>query len=640
MNKNVILLLIISLTTLVSNAQIPTTGLIGYWPFNGNGNDESGNGNNGTVNTNTLTSDRFGRSNMAYNFDGNDDYISINGGGIYTIYSITAWFKTKDTLFNPSWKAGIIFSDNHNAFSNIIGKPCIYVDDGGIVKFSGGYSGTSYNEIIYTVPVSDDNWHFAVGTINSTTNIVSFYVDGNFIGSRTAYTKALNLTNSGTSDTRIEIGSKVEKGEYFKGSIDDIRVYNRILTQAEITTLYNETPCLAKIPSAPADDTICIPGKTTLFATGGSSYKWYNAASGGSLLFTGNPYTTNNLTSNTSFYVSNLDSICESQKDTVYIFTISGSVPPTVKGDISVCGSGQAVFTSSYAKSYKWYDALTGGNLLFVGNPFYCPVVTSTTSFYVEIDNGFCITLRATATITVVPLPATPVVATSLLICPNSKTSITASGGTAYKWYDASEGGNLLYTGNPFITNPITVPAKYYVANYNASCESKRSMVGITLKPMPATPKITQNGNVLSSNSTYGNQWGELITGPIGGATNQIYTPTYTGNYYVIVTDNSCLSDTSNLILVMVSSIQNNSGNNHIKIYPNPTSDLIVIELDKSLNYKNGSIELLNTQGKSIYQTRNICSETTINLSKYPRGIYLMKIVTSKEIFYESVFKE
>jgi hypothetical protein len=49
---------------------VPTNGLVGYWPFNGNANDESGNGNNGTVNGATLTSDRNGKVNSAYDFDG------------------------------------------------------------------------------------------------------------------------------------------------------------------------------------------------------------------------------------------------------------------------------------------------------------------------------------------------------------------------------------------------------------------------------------------------------------------------------------------------------------------------------------------------------------------------------------------
>ena len=57
---------------------VPANGLVGWWPFNGNANDESGNGNNGTVNGSTLTTDRFGNSNSSYNFNGTSNYIRIN----------------------------------------------------------------------------------------------------------------------------------------------------------------------------------------------------------------------------------------------------------------------------------------------------------------------------------------------------------------------------------------------------------------------------------------------------------------------------------------------------------------------------------------------------------------------------------
>ncbi|MBU4445745.1 hypothetical protein KJ656_11790, partial [bacterium] len=52
-------------------------GIVAYYPFNGNANDESGNDNHGTVNSATLTTDRFGNENSAYYFDGEDDYIRI-----------------------------------------------------------------------------------------------------------------------------------------------------------------------------------------------------------------------------------------------------------------------------------------------------------------------------------------------------------------------------------------------------------------------------------------------------------------------------------------------------------------------------------------------------------------------------------
>ena len=71
LKKSLLNLVAILGITLSMNAQnIPSNGLIGWWPFNGDTNDESGNGNHGTISGTKLTSDRFGNANSAYSFDG------------------------------------------------------------------------------------------------------------------------------------------------------------------------------------------------------------------------------------------------------------------------------------------------------------------------------------------------------------------------------------------------------------------------------------------------------------------------------------------------------------------------------------------------------------------------------------------
>ena len=72
---------------------VPTNGLVGWWPFNGNANDESGNGNHGTVNGAMLTSDRNGEGNKAYSFDGINDNIGLGNFFNYTSFSISMWIK-------------------------------------------------------------------------------------------------------------------------------------------------------------------------------------------------------------------------------------------------------------------------------------------------------------------------------------------------------------------------------------------------------------------------------------------------------------------------------------------------------------------------------------------------------------------
>jgi hypothetical protein len=81
---------------------VPSNGLVGWWPFNGNANDESGNGNNGTTTNATITSDRNGSLNSAYTFNGTSNFIEIPDSPTLrlnnTDFTISFWVNTSDAL--------------------------------------------------------------------------------------------------------------------------------------------------------------------------------------------------------------------------------------------------------------------------------------------------------------------------------------------------------------------------------------------------------------------------------------------------------------------------------------------------------------------------------------------------------------
>jgi hypothetical protein len=83
---------------------VPSNGLVAYYPFNGNANDESGNGNNGVVYGATLVPDRFGNSNRAYYFNGTNNYIVTNSDtGLprgYVQFTISVWISLAQNLIN------------------------------------------------------------------------------------------------------------------------------------------------------------------------------------------------------------------------------------------------------------------------------------------------------------------------------------------------------------------------------------------------------------------------------------------------------------------------------------------------------------------------------------------------------------
>lgn len=214
-------------------AYVPTNGLVGWWPFNGNANDESGNGNNGTVNGATLTSDRFGNAGKAYDFDGVDDYILVNNLNISNSWSIGFWFESTDTnLFtqqyligngNNNYSCGIAISGNNSPA--ISGKSIFSYD--GFTPLQNIVDGGLYGNLF--------DYHVVVV---SQGGVQSIYVNSNLINSNQLDQIIINS---------CAFGKRLDNLFYFLGKLDDIGIWNRALTQQEITNLYNGGICYQTI---------------------------------------------------------------------------------------------------------------------------------------------------------------------------------------------------------------------------------------------------------------------------------------------------------------------------------------------------------------------------------------------------------
>ena len=209
-----------ALTTQMIMAQAPsyvsTNGLVGYWPFNGNANDESGNGNNGTVNGATLTIDRYGNSNKAFDF-GTNKYIEVLNNASINLsssISISIWVKAQ-----PS--------------TNLIRKGYQYGIDLDVFNSSGNTNGLyphSYQPTLFSPnPVIQNSWTHIVVTNGN--NIQKMYNNGVLI-------KTTNIVTTYTLyPNNLTIGSWY-LNETYNGSLDDIGIWNRALTQEEINNLY------------------------------------------------------------------------------------------------------------------------------------------------------------------------------------------------------------------------------------------------------------------------------------------------------------------------------------------------------------------------------------------------------------------
>ncbi|APF19655.1 Laminin G sub domain 2 [Caldithrix abyssi DSM 13497] len=200
--------------------------LIAYYPFNGNAKDESGFGNDGTVYGASLTSDRFGNVNSAYRFDGYNDYIEIPNYVMNNLSkgTFSAWIKMTEI----NRQNGIIDKTetyNTNYFQLI-------VHDNNQLRLN---IDVHYGETLrlYSNSMLDKNtWYHVVVTWDG--NYWRIYLNGKLDAQATRDRTVPDATRP------ILIGKVDGNRSPMKGAIDDIRIYNYVLSDNEINNLYHE----------------------------------------------------------------------------------------------------------------------------------------------------------------------------------------------------------------------------------------------------------------------------------------------------------------------------------------------------------------------------------------------------------------
>lgn len=217
------LLSICTLAALTAQAQ-PTSGLVGYFPFSGNANDASGNGYNGTVTGATLTSDRKGASNCAYQFNGTSNYILLGNSFDYPERTVSVWFNAASI---SSSAVGVIYSSDNKDLTN--GMTAVYIRQINSVNKVI----INASDIIDTADISLEVWHNVIVTVTSSS--ATIYLDGVSIGTKSIGTKYHSMDFS--TKATVGVNRSLSVG-YFNGKIDNVRIYNRVLNSTEIAQVY------------------------------------------------------------------------------------------------------------------------------------------------------------------------------------------------------------------------------------------------------------------------------------------------------------------------------------------------------------------------------------------------------------------
>jgi len=220
-----------------------SAGLMGYYPFNGNANDESGNGNDGTiVGPTTLTTDRFGNPDSAYHFAGvdvNTGFINIWNSSTLSLetFTIAIWFKWESE--HPTDIYRCLITKGSTAFAYYQNYQMGVDDATGRVFGRVGHGPASIppsTTFWSTGSVQDGEPHLAVFTYDSVAGTGDLYVDDVSMDPKSGLLPAwLDQTIIVT----LGIWHSPIYGEW-GGDMDDVRIYNRVLSRSEITELYQE----------------------------------------------------------------------------------------------------------------------------------------------------------------------------------------------------------------------------------------------------------------------------------------------------------------------------------------------------------------------------------------------------------------
>lgn len=217
---------------------VPETGLVAYYPFNGDTQDYSGSGNHATNEGATFTT---GLDGQALDFDGSDDYVyspvNINTNVMPQVTMI-AWVKS-DTD-----NQGTVISHDNGGYDRSID-----IDERGGGEGWSAFAGSG--GVLGYHPVSVNNWTFLAVSYDQDAEIVRLYVNNE------VYEKSGSL---GSGWDYLHIGANPSYGVSFSGVIDEVRIYNYALSGSQIGTIRDE----GGTPSTPGTPTTPVPGGPTL----------------------------------------------------------------------------------------------------------------------------------------------------------------------------------------------------------------------------------------------------------------------------------------------------------------------------------------------------------------------------------------
>ncbi|MPR33614.1 Ig-like domain-containing protein [Salmonirosea aquatica] len=236
-----------------------------------------------------------------------------------------------------------------------------------------------------------------------------------------------------------------------------------------------------------------------LVATG-TSLKWYDSSTGGTASTT-TPTPSTSAVKTTTYYVTQTQNNCESDRARIDVLVKPIPVQPTIAATTPVCQQGTVPLlvsaVSGITGTLKWYEAATGGT----GSgtvPKPSADNAGTITYYVTQTVNNCESPRAVLTQEIKALPTRPTVTTPLDLCEKGAAQPLSATGENLKWYSVASGGNPSTTAptpsTASVTNTsfyVSQTTLYPVGSGSLACEGPRAKIDVQVNPLPGLPAVT-----------------------------------------------------------------------------------------------------------------------------------------------------
>lgn len=295
---------------------------------------------------------------------------------------------------------------------------------------------------------------------------------------------------------------------------------------------------------------------------------------------------------------------------------------PTATG-ASICGGATATLTATATETngvLSWFDVATGGTAVGTGTSFITPAITTTTSYWVEeAITGCPESARTEVIVTVTGTAPTVNAGADVTVCAGESVTLTATGTGTITW------NNNVTQGVAFIPTQTTT---YTVTIADGTCTNTDD-VTVTVNALPtAVATVSNSTTITATPAGQSYQWINCTTNtPIANQTAATYLATANGSYAVIVTNNSGCVDTSACVTINQVGIEDNTLENSITVYPNPTKGKVTISIAEN---QLASIVVYNALGKVVSTQNNVQNGGTLDITSAPAGIYLFKVTTEQ----------